>query len=208
MIAQYSEWMRDNWNHPSVAIWDAQNETRADELERHHPRRARLDLSNRPWENGYNLPVGPDDPVEDHPYLFSRLGNGFEMADLERMTGAKSSNSAHPSGHAAFINEYGWLWLNRDGTPTVLTKDVYARLVGANATADERREWNAYLLGGLTEFWRAHRNFAGVLHFVLSHVQFSGRLHRGPLARRGEAGAGPALRGLHGARPSARWAST
>ena len=23
LIAQYSEWMRDNWNHPSVAIWDA-----------------------------------------------------------------------------------------------------------------------------------------------------------------------------------------
>ena len=36
-----------------------------------------LDLSNRPWENGYNLPAGPDDPVEDHPYLFSRSGNGF-----------------------------------------------------------------------------------------------------------------------------------
>jgi hypothetical protein len=25
---------------------------------------------------------------------------------------------------------------------------------------------NAYLLSGLTEFWRAHRNAAGVLHFV------------------------------------------
>ncbi len=29
-----------------------------------------LDLSNRPWENSYNGPAGPDDPVEDHPYLF------------------------------------------------------------------------------------------------------------------------------------------
>ena len=24
---EYREWMRDNWNHPSVAVWDAQNET-------------------------------------------------------------------------------------------------------------------------------------------------------------------------------------
>jgi beta-galactosidase len=160
MVRQYSDWMRDNWNHPSVAIWDAQNETRADELSRIIAFVRGRDLSNRPWENGYNLPVGPDDPVEDHPYLFTRLGKGFEIANLENMTGAKSTNAAHPTGHPVIINEYGWLWLNRDGTPTSLTKDVYARLPG------NRFENNAYLLGGLTEFWRAHRNAAGVLHFV------------------------------------------
>jgi beta-galactosidase/beta-glucuronidase len=27
MIREYTEWMRDNWNHPSVVIWDANNET-------------------------------------------------------------------------------------------------------------------------------------------------------------------------------------
>jgi hypothetical protein len=166
VVAQYRDWMRDNWNHPSVAIWDAQNETRAEQLSSIIRDVRALDLSNRPWENGYNLPVGPDDPVEDHPYLFSRLGKGFEIADLENMTGAKSTNSAHPTGHAALINEYGWLWLNRDGAPTELTRDVYARLLGAKAGAKERLEMNAYLVGGLTEFWRAHRNFAGVLHFV------------------------------------------
>ena len=84
------------------------------------------------------------------------------------MTGAKTTNSGHPSAHAAVINEYGWLWLNRDGTPTLLTENVYARLVGANATPEQRREWNAYLLGGLTEFWRAHRDFAGVQHLGLT----------------------------------------
>jgi hypothetical protein len=166
MIRQYREWMRDNWNHPSVAVWDAQNETRADELSEIIRAVRGGDLSNRPWENGYNLPVGPDDPVEDHPYLFSRVGKGFEPADLERMTGAKSTNSAHPSGHPVILNEYGWLWLNRDGTPTELTKDVYARLMGPDATSEQRFEAYAYYLGGLTEFWRAHRNFAGVLHFT------------------------------------------
>ena len=30
MIRQYTDWMRDNWNHPSVAVWDANNETRDD----------------------------------------------------------------------------------------------------------------------------------------------------------------------------------
>lgn len=28
------------------------------------------------------------------------------------------------------------------------------------------REAHAYLVGGLTEFWRAHRAYAGVQHFV------------------------------------------
>src|SRR2546422_5330785 len=32
-----------------------------------------LDLSNRPWENSYNSPVGADDPVEDHPYEFQEI---------------------------------------------------------------------------------------------------------------------------------------
>ena len=64
------------------------------------------------------------------------------------------------------LNEYGWLWLNRDGSPTELTKKLYPALVGENATPEERFAMNAYLLGGITEYWRAYREYAGVLHFV------------------------------------------
>ena len=170
LITQYKEWMRDNWNHPSVAIWDSNNETIAGVLgDKVIPAVRFLDLSNRPWENGYNLPQGPDDPVEDHPYLFSRVAGReprFRVTDLEQMTGGKTTNAGHPTGHPVIINEYGWLWLNRDGNPTELTRDVYATLLGPNSTAQQRLELNAYLLSGLTEFWRAHRNAAGVLHFV------------------------------------------
>jgi len=173
MITQYSEWVRDNWNHPSVVIWDANNETIADIFgEKIIPTVRSLDRSNRAWENGYNLPVGPDDPIEDHPYLFSR--SSFRPETLETMTGAKSTNSAHPSGHAVILNEYGWLWLNRDGTPTKLTEGAYETLVGAHATAEERFAAGAEMLAGLTEFWRAHRNFAGVLHFVYLTASFPG----------------------------------
>jgi beta-galactosidase len=179
MIRQYSEWLRDNWNHPSVVIWDASNETIAPIFaERIIPTVRQLDLSNRPWENGYNLPAGPDDPVEDHPYLFSSWQSGreprFRLSELERGVGAKSTNSAHPTAHAAILNEYGWLWLNRDGTPTELTGKVYEQLVGPNASAEERFEANAYYLAGLTEYWRAHRNYAGVLHFVYLTASFPG----------------------------------
>ena len=170
LIRQYKEWMRDNWNHPSVAVWDANNESYDSAFaEKVIPAVRSLDLSNRPWENSYNTPAGPDDPVEDHPYLFSRgafaPGKPFEMTELERMSGSGRA-TVTPTGHAQLLNEYGWLWLLRDGTPTELTPRVYESLLGANATGAERLALYGYLLGGLTEFWRAHRNHAGVLHFV------------------------------------------
>lgn len=76
---------------------------------------------------------------------------------------------AHPGvlpPTALILNEYGWLWLNRDGTPTELTKNLYPALLGKNSTPQERLALNAYLLAGLTEYWRAYRQYAGVLHFV------------------------------------------
>ena len=72
MVRQYSEWLRDNWNHPSVAVWDANNESVdpifADTI---IPRSGRSTCRTGRWENSYNQPVGADDPIEDHPYLFS-----------------------------------------------------------------------------------------------------------------------------------------
>ena len=91
LIGQYREWMRDNWNHPSVAIWDACNETLAPILaEKVIPAVRGFDLSNRPWENGsigsnYNRPAGPDDPEETHPYLF--IDEAFRPVDLEKRDG-------------------------------------------------------------------------------------------------------------------------
>lgn len=172
LIGEYSEWMRDNWNHPSVVIWDASNETYIPELENQIISAVRpLDLSNRPWEaGGYNPPQGADDPVEDHPYEF--IGwqlspddpHPFSMTDLEGSEGTYY-RSAIPTGHAEILNEYGWLWLNRDGSPTPLTDKVYTKLTGPNATPDRRLETQAYYLAALTEYWRAYRHFAGVLQF-------------------------------------------
>ena len=171
LIRQYKEWMRDNWNHPSVAIWDANNETEDDVFaDKIIPAVRSLDLSNRPWENSYNGPQGPNDPVEDHPYEFSCLmwGSGpqFKPADLEHMNGITENSARPPQAHAMILNEYGLPWLDREGTPTRVSTKVYDFLLGPVSTAEERLALNAYLLAGLTEFWRAYRNYAGVLHFV------------------------------------------
>ncbi len=167
MIGEYSEWMRDNWNHPSVAIWDANNESWYPDFKaKIIPAVRPLDLSHRPWENSYNAPDGPDDPVEDHPYEFQSQSNNFTMEDLEKRGGGERSTATIPTGHAMILNEYGWLWLNRDGSPTELTKELYPKLLGPNATADQRLDTNAYDLAGISEFWRAYRKYAGILHFV------------------------------------------
>jgi hypothetical protein len=176
MIRQYSDWMRDNWNHPSVAVWDANNETRDPVFEdRIIPAVRPLDLSLRPWENSYNAPAGPDDPVEDHPYLMygeAMGGEVFRMTDLERRPGGPKE--APMAARATVLNEYGWLWLRRDGEPTVLTEKLYPKLLGPGSTKEERLELNAYLLAGKTEYWRAHRNYAGILHFVYLTCSYPG----------------------------------
>ena len=63
------------------------------------------------------------------------------------------------------INEYGWLWLNRDGSPTTLTDHIYATLFKNYTTPDARFEIYTRYLGMKTEYWRSHRQCAGVLHF-------------------------------------------
>jgi len=174
--------MRDNWNHPSVAIWDACNETVSPLLANTIiPAVRGDDLSNRPWEDGYNLPSGADDPMEDHPYLFSKNQKPatpkqphFHMSDLEGAALPSHWGYASPTSHALILNEYGWLWLNRDGSPTTLTKAVYDELLGPDSTAEQRLFTDAYLLGGLTEYWRAHRYYAAVLHFVYLTSSFPG----------------------------------
>ena len=179
MQVEYTEWLRDNWNHPSVAIWDADNESWlpgwADIINKVRP----LDLSNRAWENSYNGPAGANDPVEDHQYLWGETAMGdvwseqsgaprppdFKLEDLEKLFGP--TESSNKTAHALILNEYGWVWLNRDGSPTLLTDKLYPKLLpGDKNTTENRLKLQAYILGGETEYWRAYRRYAGVLHFV------------------------------------------
>jgi beta-galactosidase len=135
ILQEFKEYVRDNWNHPSLVLWDASNETHWSYLgDTVIPAVRTLDLSNRPWENGYNGPQGPNDPYEIHPYkfvdyFFHRNPHLFEMIDLEKPEEAMPVRFHEWPGHASIINEYGWLWLHRDGRPTVLTKPVYEHLL-------------------------------------------------------------------------------
>jgi beta-galactosidase len=159
-------------------VWDANNETEnATFLESIIPAVRPLDLSKRPWENSYNPPADPNDPVEDHPYLMSGGYFGkltFKMSDLETRDGAPDPKALPAPDNPPLVNEYGWIWLNRDGSPTRLTESVYTQLMGENTTARERLDMWAYLLAGKTEFWRAHRKYAGIIHFVYLTCSYPG----------------------------------
>lgn len=168
LLTEYKEFMRDNWNHASLVLWDASNETHWEYLGNTViPAIRGLDLSNRPWEDGYNTPQSPGDPYEVHLYEFAGSFNpkwspAIPFSALESLPPEKPKWP----GHAAIINEYDWLWLHRDGRPTVLTKNFYDQQLGPKATPDQRFFLDAYMLAGLTEHWRSTRQYAAVMYLA------------------------------------------
>jgi hypothetical protein len=69
------------------------------------------------------------------------------------------------SSSAQLVNEYGWIWLWRNGTPSKLTVDVYNYYLGSGSTAFQNRELQAYWLQLETEWLRSNASIAGVLAF-------------------------------------------
>jgi hypothetical protein len=160
LAAEYTEWMQERWNHPCVVVWDGCNETRSPVTGKAIQHVRGLDYSNRPWDNGWSPPVAPGDSNEQHPYHF--INPSYKLANI---AGDPGTLGWQPGKNAIIVNEYGWLWLNRDGTPTTLTKDLYRNLLGPNSTTAARRHLYARYLAAETEFWRSHRAFAAVMHF-------------------------------------------
>jgi beta-galactosidase len=169
IIPEYTAWMRERWNHPCVVIWDAQNESHTPETGKALMAVRHLDLSNQPWENGWAEPQTDQDCIESHPYLFSRGWQGknpFFLKEMEKVSGSPHLQKAQEKLRVpVIINEYDWLWLNRDGSCTCLTDKIYESLLGPNSTVEQRRHLHARYVAALTEFWRSHRQAAGVLHF-------------------------------------------
>jgi hypothetical protein len=68
--------------------------------------------------------------------------------------------------NSLIINEYGGLWLTRDGLPTRLAQRSYGYLTEPATPPAERARLYARTMAAFTEFFRAHRQAAGVLHFT------------------------------------------
>lgn len=175
LAIEYDEWVRERWNHPSVVIWDASNETASPETGLAVQKVRGLDLSHRPWDNSYGTPRVAGDVFESHPYHFQNPK--YKLADLAKENPVPQGNALpNPGDSPIVINEYGWLWLNRDGTPTTLTQTLYDNLLGTNSTTAARRQLYARYLAAETEFWRSRRQAAAVMHFTaLGYSRSSGQ---------------------------------
>ena len=180
LAGEYTAWMKERWNHPSVVIWDAQNESVTDITGDAMTMVRGLDLSGRPWENGWAAPRSDSDPIESHPYLYTHFLSPQELPQAEDLltyffdtirVPNNDPNERDPAPNGSYyenpvlINEYCWLWMNRDGSPTRLTQAVYENAFGKGLSTEERYEIYARQLALMTEYWRAHRLAAGVQHF-------------------------------------------
>ena len=66
--------------------------------------------------------------------------------------------------HACIVNEYDASFLHRDGWTTLASEREFNYLPGPKATPEQRFALSAYALAGLTEYWRAYRDYAGVMY--------------------------------------------
>jgi beta-galactosidase len=156
---EVKDWMYERANHPCVFMWDICNETN-DAITGQIIQNCRgVDIQNRSWDNGWAAAQSSTDTSEQH--IYKNQGNpGWTTEQFENENmGDQYAAPAHP----VIINEYGWIWINRDASPTTLAVDVYNTQV-PGGTADQRRDFHAKVTAQKTEFWRVCRN-AGVLQF-------------------------------------------
>lgn len=172
---EYTEWVWSDGNHPSIVIWDGINENWDDYIGNELiPELMALDPT-RIWDAGYmtseQLKNGFDDMDEPHPYEGPRpwidankySTNPYPLGNLDYRN--EKNIRSMESGAAQLVNEYGWIWLWRNGEPAKLTVDVYKHYLGQDATPEERRYLQAYWLQLETEWLRSIRQHAGVLSF-------------------------------------------
>ena len=174
---EYTEWVWSDGNHPSIVIWDAINEnwdsfignTLIPELKQLDPTRI--------WDAGYMTSddMGNDEMDEPHPYRALTLMNSdkvndyfrqnpYSLGDLQNWE--EGFRNIQNAGVPQLVNEYGWIWLWRNGKPSKLTVNNYNYYLGEKASSpDACRELQAYWLQLETEWLRSERGIAGVLAF-------------------------------------------
>ncbi len=127
--AEYTDWVWNDGNHPSIAIWDAINENWDPFIGNVLiPDLKKLDPT-RIWDAGYMTSdhMQLDEMDEPHPYMAAGWGMTLEQyaKDQQERPYPLGDLDAWPdqwrktiqSSAAQLVNEYGWIWLWRDGRP-------------------------------------------------------------------------------------------
>jgi hypothetical protein len=167
LTRQFKQWMEESWNHPSIVIWDACNETRDARTTEVIENVRGLDLSNRPWDNSWKRCPMAGDPAEFHAYstcpwsAFETYDPLWDLADFG--SPLKPEPTMPPLLGPVIINEIDLFWIRRDGSSWKgVFEPIYNNYAGPNATLAQRRECQAYLSAAVAEYWRARRDVAGI----------------------------------------------
>lgn len=171
---EYANWIWSDGNHPSIVIWDAINENWDDYIGNTLIPELRLLDPTRTWDAGYMTAghMGTDEMDEPHPYEgfrpWSKLEefekNPYPLGDLDYRNATNLASIE--SGVAQLVNEYGWVWLWRDGRPSKLTTRFYKYYLEDVSDPGKNRDFQAYWLQCETEWLRSIREHAGILAFT------------------------------------------
>ncbi|MEO8166765.1 MAG: glycoside hydrolase family 2 TIM barrel-domain containing protein, partial [bacterium] len=168
---EFTRWLQDNWNHPSIVMWDALNECSDDIVQKEIiPAMKELDPT-RAWESV--------DVVEDHPYIYS-LG---PVLNDRKFGFTRSMEEVERSTRPAMLNEFNWWWIDKELNPSLLMKDVVERWLGPHWTQEQLVAHQSFLVTELVELFRRMRvdaiqpfvhlsNNAGpTAHWFLGHIK-------------------------------------
>jgi len=166
---EYTDWVWNDGSHPSIVIWDAINENWNDYIGNKLIPELRVLDPTRIWDAGYMTATHMSGDDMDEPHTYQGRGKDgidktpYPLGNLKFRP--EIIRELEESSAAQLVNEYGWVWLWRDGTPSKLTTPIYDFYMGKNTTADQRRSFQAYWLQCETEWLRANRSIAGILAF-------------------------------------------
>jgi hypothetical protein len=169
---EYTDWVWTDGSHPSIAIWDAINENWDGFIGNSLiPELKKLDPT-RVWDAGYMTGehMVQDEMDEPHPYQgvvnWIQPGANRDIYPLGNLDfNPKIMQDINNAGAAQLVNEYGWIWLWRNGSPSKLTVEVFEHYLGKNSTPEQNWELQAYWMQLETEWLRSNPNIAGVLAF-------------------------------------------
>jgi hypothetical protein len=203
--AEFTDWIWNDGSHPSIIIWDALNESRHPYIGNVIiPELKKLDPT-RIWDTGYmdnsDMALNEMDEPHYYPLIFSqrsdkkkvykkrisyRWGQLFYEDDF--LDALKYTNVPQ------LVNEYAWMWINRDGTPAFISKGktdpddklpekhyfrpmnewegegapisgLFDYYLGSGADTHSNFEFQAYYVQLQTEALRARKEIAGVMSF-------------------------------------------
>ena len=139
---EFTRWLEDNWNHPSIVLWDPLNESHDDFVEGELVSEMKELDPTRGWETR--------DFVDEHPYIYS-LGPVL----TDRTFGfSRALQAIERSATPSVVNEFLWWWLDPENRPTLLTRDVLERWLGPAPDPGEVIAHQSFLAQELIELFR------------------------------------------------------